>query len=580
VLVYGDRTERADLNERTAALARRIDHVGTMVAGIDRHAALVAILIEAGQLLQGLADAEFAERGEDSRTAVADELGEFVLQLARAVCRSWASGFDAIGQIPAAPALDAGPRDIELRTPEGFAFYAVYPEAYIEAARRLSLVAPPRVIGIRSIGTTLAALVAAALGAPAPVTIRPHGDPFARQLAIAPRLERELLAGSAHYIIVDEGPGLSGSSFGSVADWLQERGIPLERIAFVPSHAGAPGPHASDAHRRRWSHAQRMPAQFDDLPHLLGDWVSPLIGKIDRSLIEVSGGEWRKLRYSCEEQWPAVNPAWERRKFLANKDGERFLIKFAGLGSIGGHKLCMARKLYAAGLMPEPLGLVHGFLVERWCEDARPLTQGDKPVAQIARYIGARVRLFPATRSGGASLLDLLEMSRRNVSLALGGGVARLLDDYDVGELSRRVVRSCTDNRLLPHEWLRSSDRVLKTDALDHHVGHDLVGCQDMAWDIAGAIVEFELNSGEAAELVNLAAHSGGRDVDRELLDFYRVAYLAFRVGQTAMSVQDRSANEAESARLKQEENRYGRALEQLLLESTPGRTPPISLVG
>jgi hypothetical protein len=37
-------------------------------------------------------------------------------------------------------------------------------------------------------------------------------------------------------------------------------------------------------------------------------------------------------------------------------------------------------------------------------------------------------------------------------------------------------------------EATRDLDRLLKTDALDYHAGHDPIGCQDIAWDIAGAI--------------------------------------------------------------------------------------------
>ncbi len=580
MLVYGDHKEIADPQEVLARLRERIDRVSPMGPGLDRHAGLVGILIEAGQLLQGIADAEFAEQGEDNRSHTTEEFGNFVLQLSKSVCRSWDSGFERTGQLPATPALHQLPTEIALRTPEGFAFYAVYPEAYIAAAHRLSLVAPPRVIGIRSIGTTLAAVVAAALDASAPVTVRPIGDPFARELAIAPELERDLLAGDAHFVIVDEGPGLSGGSFGAVADWLQERGVPLEWIAFVPSHAGAPGPQASDAHRQRWAIAQRVPAPLDDLPRLLREWLSSLIGEIDEPFIDISGGEWRKWRYSGEEQWPAANPAWERRKFLAKTGGESFLIKFAGLGSIGERKLQMARALHAAGFIPEPIGLVHGFLVERWCDGTQPLVRGDKPIAQIARYIGARARLFPAGPSRGAGLSELLQMCRRNVSLALGAGVS--IEDWclHLDQLSRRVVRVRTDNRMLPHEWLRSSDRLLKTDALDHHAGHDLIGCQDIAWDVAGAIVEFELEATQSAELVDLAERAGGRHVDRELLEFYRWAYLAFRLGEATLSADSCRVASSDSGRLQRQASRYRHELEQRLIESRSPATRRQSLIG
>ncbi len=100
------------------------------------------------------------------------------------LCRSWDSGFSEFGEAPPVPQISDAPETVQLKTPEGFAFYAVYPEAYIEAARRLRLSAPPRVIGIRSIGTTLGSVVAAALDAEPPGTVRPFGDPFARRVAV------------------------------------------------------------------------------------------------------------------------------------------------------------------------------------------------------------------------------------------------------------------------------------------------------------------------------------------------------------------------------------------------------------
>ena len=193
-----------------------------MPAGIARHAELVGALIEAGQIQQGIED-------EGCESA---ELSRFVYALAASVLRSWDSRYSEIGDIPEVPQMRL-PQAVELRLPEGFAFYAVYPEQFIEAARRLELRGAPRVIGIRSIGTTLGAVVAAALDAPPPATVRPFGDPFARQSA---SFRPDLLEDGVHYIIVDEGPGLSGSSFGAVADWLQARGrsAGADRISAQP----------------------------------------------------------------------------------------------------------------------------------------------------------------------------------------------------------------------------------------------------------------------------------------------------------------------------------------------------------
>jgi hypothetical protein len=537
MLVYGDHRVTADPQASLHSIRAQLSKVACMPPGIDRHAKLAGLFVEAGQLLQGLADADFAEAGEDRRTRTTDLLADFLLAIAKNVLRSWNNGFGEIGELPPTPQLGPLASQVELRTPEGFAFYAVYPEAYGDAARQLRLSGSPRVIGIRSIGTTLSATVAAALHASPPLSVRPSGAPFARQIAIAPQLECELLEGDAHFVIVDEGPGQSGSSFGAVADWLLARGVPLDRIAFVTSHDSAPGPQASAAHRRLWAQVQRVPATFDDFAQRLSAWVSERLGPLDAPLIDISAGEWRRHVFSRDDEWPEVFPQWERRKFLASVNGERFLLKFAGLGACGERKLAMARVLHSARFTPEPISLVHGFLIERWRDDATPLLAGDKPVPRIACYLGARARLFPADPKSGATVERLFEMACRNISLGCGDEMVTRLEPWRarLDALERRVVRVRTDNRLDRCEWLRlPGGQLLKSDALDHHWGHDLIGCQDIAWDVAGAIAEFDLGSAQAAELIGATETSAGRHIDSELLEFYRIAYVAFRVGQGA----------------------------------------------
>jgi hypothetical protein len=72
------------------------------------------------------------------------------------------------------------------------------------------------------------------------------------------------------------------------------------------------------------------------------------------------------------------------------------------------------------------------------------------------------------------------------------------------------------DGRMLPHEWIETENGWIKTDALDHHDDHFFPGCQPIAWDRAGAAVEFGL--------VNRAE------------DFWTRAYLAWRIGYTTMA--------------------------------------------
>ncbi|KAA0575868.1 hypothetical protein FZ983_25255 [Azospirillum sp. B21] len=554
MLVYGDRDSCEDPRRIIARLKQGLAGADRLAPGAERHGALVTLFIEAAELAQGLADLEFHSIGEDDCTPLQQAAMAVVMALAHRVAWSWWprrpgwTGEQREAAAPLAPhsleSLAAFPLPdlIRMRRAEGYAFYSLYPEAYLEAAARL----PPRfadapvVIGLRSIGTGLAALAAVALKSCPPITLRPVGHPFRREPRISNRLRAGMLADpKATYVIVDEGPGLSGSSFGAVADWLDSQGVGADRIAFLPGHGGDLGPQASEPHRRRWAAAARPVIDFDSL-FRSGDspfpplerWFEDLLGPALAPLEDLSGGAWRRLHDSTGA-FPA-NPQQERRKFLLRTGNGPWLLKFAGLGRAGEELLERARALHAAGFTPEPVDLRHGFLAERWLEGARPLT--DMPadaVDRLAGYLAFRARHLPAPPDSGAALPDLLTMARTNVAEALGNGAAADLDRWTPDKLAgletalRRVV---TDNRLHRWEWLRLPDGCLmKADALDHAAAHDLIGCQDIAWDVAGGIVEFDLSDAQARALCGAIDAAAG--LDRRLLEFLLPCYIAFQIG-------------------------------------------------
>ncbi len=593
MLVYGDHSRRVDPAAKLEDLGRALAGVEAMHPGLPRHAALVGLLVEAGELVQGLLDAEFAEPRRDDVTPLSEACARTLLAFGRTVLSSWTSGFALLGP-PVRPALQALralalPPEVECKVPEGHAFYALYPEAYLEAARALATgEGTPRVIGLRSIGTSLAGVVAAAMGAEAPFTVRPVGHAFQRTLSLSEALEARLLADALRhrFVIVDEGPGLSGSSFGAVADFLEDRGVPLERLCFLPGHRGSLGPEASERHRARWERAARHVVDFERLllrpdvrSRALPAWVEDLTGPAEASSLEdLGGGAWRRhlLR---EEDWPAVHVQQERRKFLLRAGGRRWLLKFAGLGAYGERRLARARVLQDAGFTPPVVGLRHGFLVQPWLEEARPLldlrdVDRRALVRRVGEYLGFRASHFAAPEPGrGASPRQLLEMARRNISLGLGSEWAERLGAWEprLSTLARALHRVETDNKLQPWEWLVLPDgRFLKADAVDHHEGHDLIGCQDVAWDLAGAEVELELEEDERALLHETVARRGAKAPDPEVLRFHRLCYLAFQLGHHALAADTFAGWLSEEAtRLRRAAGRYAAWLRR---ELSPGR--------
>ncbi len=554
MLVYGDRIRPVSGQAMLDRLRTELADLARLPPGIDRHAALVTSFITAAQLLQAVADRTF-DAGCDGWTPPATMLATVVQQLASAVDTSWTSDFRAIAPLPAIPRRLVLPDRLMLRQPEGYAYYALYPEAYAEAARRLVLTGPPRVIGIRSIGTGLAAMVAAALEAPLPLTVRPTGDPFQRRIRLDPRAAADLLSDrSAHFVVVDEGPGLSGSSFGSVADWLEDHGVPTARMAFLPSHAGPPGPMASDRHRQRWEQVQTSAADIGPLlPGLLARWAERRLGPLLSPIEDLSGGQWRRQLYAREEDWPAAIPGQERRKYLVTTAGGQWLLRFAGLGDAGHETLARARHLHARGLTPEPLGLLHGFLVERWHADGRSLPSARPAMVGLSTYLQARAAMAVPASERGVSAGLLLTMARRNTELALGPHWSDQLSGWEgeVARLDAAIQPVAIDGRMDAHKWLGLADgRLLKADATDHCAAHDLVGCQDILWDVAGAATELSLESAAVDALASAVGAADARPDDRLLLAFCRICYPAFRLGQASLALSAMAPDAPEAARL------------------------------
>jgi hypothetical protein len=574
MLVYGGIRRRICVADRLEAIRKDSVALAGMPDGIARHAALAALFIDAGELTCGIADAEFEVHGSDRPTPAQHAAMSLQMGLAGALRASWNGRMrkaePCVRHELAALSAVSLPASVSAKPAEGFAFYALYPEAFAAAADRSALPSSTQVIGIRSIGTPLSAMVASALGTAAPLSVRPIGPPFDRELSVSPGFRRRLGAHEGPFAVVDEGPGLSGSSFGAVADLLESEGIDRRRIAFFPSHPGPPGPQAAARRRLRWLKAARHVAAFEDLILArLRAWAEELTGPGATGLEDISGGGWRRYRTGDR---PPVNAQQERRKYLLRSGGSTWLLKFAGLGREGERKTAMARALHDAGFSPAVLGWRHGFLVEEWLTDARPLNESNRPRdigSQIGRYLGFRAASFPAEEGSGSSATELWEMARVNIGKALGAHEARYMDRWSAADLSalQKAIRPvAVDGRLHPWEWLVDGNgRLIKCDAIDHHCAHDLIGCQDIAWDVVGAEVELAIGDEQRQVLRSVL----GRAVDDAVLAFYRPCYLAFQLGSYVMA--EAAAAPGEQALLSQQAGRYRRMLVRLLLPAAPG---------
>jgi hypothetical protein len=572
MLVYGHRT--VSLN--VSAFLRQFDSRLARLPAAPDHDAVIDLLVDWGEAESAVADFFLPERDDEvEELATWRTISDAV---AEAACASWeqdaAARAEALARArtPLARLLTTtAAGDVRSKSAEGFSHYGLYPEQYMEAARRFARECRPAAVlcvGLRSVGSILAHVVAATLrrhGVPAATrSVRPRGHPFDRRLELTERL-RTLLSdvGPRHVAVVDEGPGLSGSSFAAATNLFVAAGVRPERIVMFPSWQPAADNLRSPAARDAWTRHLSVAATFEDVCLVNGRLFGTTLVTAD-----LSGGQWRERCFASADEWPAVQPQHERRKYLIG--GGDAIRRFAGLGRRGAAIHDRAATLAGAGFVPDAVALTHGFLEQRWIP-ATPLTTAtaaSRPVLdRFAEYL-AFVRWRFAT--GDADSVDEIhEMATVNASEGVGPWTTAPIDGLAADAREFSEPRVAVDGRMLPHEWIASGDRLVKTDALDHHDDDFWPGCRDIAWDVAGASVECELGPDASRYLVAAYERKSGDRTIAERLPFYETAYLAYRLAYTTLAAETlgESADGRAFTRLRQ---RYRRSLDGRLAHARP----------
>lgn len=506
-------------------------------------------LIAAGQIEQGMLDA--GHQAGALATATTRRAAATFLQ-ARQHGYADNCHVQALTQVTDALCRTCDDREIAVRTPEGFAWYALYPDAYAQTAERWLAAQrdpPPSiaVIGLRSIGTTLAAVAAETLSrAGAAIahcfTVRTKGSPFARTAILPPGF-----VPPACNIVVDEGPGLSGSSMAGVAEALMSQGAREEGIVFFAGHANGPGPEGAPAARRWWTRGRVWATDNNQL--LLAG--SPLLSAVPYACgtrdgravaVSVAADDW--TRAAGLRHLPRAAAPWlETPKLMVEVgNGGQTLFKFAGLSpdpvtlalpsDEAAMRLC---RLAESGFTTAATGTGLGWVAQPWI-GGRRMTPADADVA----FLSDRMAGYIATAAGPPSGDEERVGAIQRISTALTAwGEAReaapiaatvrraaeLLPALSVGE-------PCAgDGRLAPHEWIRTpTGRKMKVDVTGHARDHTWVGAQSIAWDVAGATVEWNLNAAQA----DLLAAAVGARIGTPLLPvsraFHEAGYCAFRL--------------------------------------------------
>jgi hypothetical protein len=499
--------------------------------------AVLTALLQAGEVECALADA--GSEAAQSAVAVTDVLAN---------CLTAKSSSESLGRMLDSVSSAPLPSSLTISRPEGFAYYALHPLDYSEALSHAN--EKPNVaviVGIRSIGTTLSATLKAHLSlASIPCdrfTVRPVGHPFDRKVELS-RQERQIVARAitedATFYVVDEGPGLSGSSFLATAEALLKAGIHTSKIVLLCSNQPNCNVLLARNAAERWKRFRTIQAKAGS--HL------PV-----EAATFWGGGRWREVCFESKQEWPASWVAMERLKFLS--PDQRELFRFDGLGAYGAQVRERYARVAEAGYGPSCESAGSGFTQFPMIKGSLAQCVTRELVERAADYCAFRAQELAAEVALNSALE---EMARVNVERELGCGIG---NDFRL-EIARPVL---ADGKMSLHEWLDPEDGgpTLKLDSAAHGDDHFFPGPTDIAWDLAGTIIEWQMDQSAADEF--LARYERlTNDRVRARLRSYEIAYAAFRMGYSKMAAAAMSGQEEES-RLRREYHRYRERLSGML---------------
>jgi hypothetical protein len=336
---------------------------------------------------------------------------------------------------------------------------------------------------------------------------------------------------------------LSGSSFLAVAEALERAGVPVEKIILTSSHAPNVNALCAENAAHRWQRFRCIP--------VAGEARRPA-----EAVDFVGGGQWRSRVFAKESEWPAAWSSFERLKYLSlnTGNGERRLFKFAGLGHYGDAVFEREKRVAAAGYGLMPRAESDGFVSYPWVvyskTSGRPASASDlsaEILARLAEYCAFRQRAFTIELPNLDALQKMAEHNLRELGF----------DPAVEFRLEHPVI---ADGRMQPHEWLVNTEgKLLKTDSGSHGDDHFFPGPTDIAWDLAGAIVEWRMDDRQRAEFLALYHRAAGDDASARI-DGYIKAYAGFHLAYCLMAANALNGSD-EQLRLQRAAAKYRAAL-------------------
>ncbi|WP_433296914.1 HAD hydrolase family protein [Pseudonocardia sp. CA-142604] len=383
------------------------------------------------------------------------------------------------------PGLPARLRRELLRMPGCFRSFDMQPA---DTARLAEAYAPSvsgrpvLVVGVRTSGSYLAPLVAAALHAlgteAVTITARP-GHPL---LPADRGALRRVLAAGGTVAVVDDPPG-SGAALRSVVDLLTSSGAPAAVITLLlPLFDGAvPGPLADIARVElpftRWAVHRLL------TPDAILEALSCLTGET----------------FTDAERLPADTVNGSGRKHLRatyrvrTLDGDQRLIGVlgTGIGYLGRHALAVAAAV--PDHVPHIYGVRNGLVFREWVGESDRVTVADPADAPAyAAYVTARAAALPAVADRSLQMSGrqpVWEIATRLLSTGYGrAGLALRLPVLDpaVRRLCRATRPSVVDGATGLDHWFRVDGALQKITADVRAFSNQDRSCYDPSFDLAG----------------------------------------------------------------------------------------------
>ena len=340
--------------------------------------------------------------------------------------------------------------------------------------------------------------------------MRPSGHPYSRSTEFSPEQLRWIQRNIAsQFLVVDEGPGRSGSTFLSVAEALLRAGVARSSITLIGSREPDVKSLCALEAAARWQEFRFIA-------------TSPSVNGRFNGWTYAGSGNWRQHILPHGEQWPESWTQMERLKFIS--PDKQKLHKFEGMGAIGAESRSRAFALANAGFGPAAFDAGEGFVAYELLRGTRlhPENIRTSLLDRMADYCAFRYASFAVHTSLPTQLREMLEF---NVSNEFGVTLSSPNDVF-CGEHSVIV-----DGRMQPHEWIATGlNQYIKIDGVDHGDNHFFPGPCDIAWDLAGIAVEWRLEGAALEYLTYGFRRLSGADVSPSL-SLYRLAYCVFRLG-------------------------------------------------